>query len=325
MRFLLTLGLYVLSAGADSPEARTLARGRALTDLLREGKVQPLWDQMTDRMRGAIGTPEALGVFRDRAFAELGAEADILEEKAMRVDGYDVYRRKGRWSKAPVPVLIEWSLDSEDKIAGFHIRPAPPEPALSDYQTKAPLRLPFRGTWHVFWGGRTPEQNYHVNARDQRFAYDLVMHRDGKSHRGDGSRPEDYYCWDQPILAPAAGTIVAAVDEFPDQKPGTMDAKNPPGNHVIVDLGNGEYALLAHLRRGSVKVKAGATVKAGAELGRCGNSGNTSEPHLHFHLQNAARFGEGDGLPAFFNDYIADGKPVARGEPVKGQEIAAAK
>ncbi|MCE7033233.1 M23 family metallopeptidase, partial [Lysobacter sp. GX 14042] len=78
-----------------------------------------------------------------------------------------------------------------------------------------------------------------------------------------------------------------------------------------------------HLRQDSVAVEAGQQVAAGDELGRCGNSGNTSEPHLHFHLQDSPVFGEGLGLPAFFNDYTADGEAVERGEPVQGQVVRA--
>src|SRR3546814_2633745 len=90
----------------------------------------------------------------------------------------------------------------------------------------------------------------------------------------------------------------------------------------MLDLGHGEYAMLAHLRRGSVAVEAGQQVAAGDELGRCGNSGNTSEPHLHLHLQDAPKFGEGNGLPVFFEHYTANGQAVERGEPVKGQTVA---
>jgi murein DD-endopeptidase MepM/ murein hydrolase activator NlpD len=90
---------------------------------------------------------------------------------------------------------------------------------------------------------------------------------------------------------------------------------------VILDHGNGEFSLLAHLRRGSVAVRPGATVAAGQKLGECGNSGNTSEPHLHYHLQNTAVFGRAEGLPAQFMVYTADGRPVTRGEPVRGQTI----
>jgi murein DD-endopeptidase MepM/ murein hydrolase activator NlpD len=93
------------------------------------------------------------------------------------------------------------------------------------------------------------------------------------------------------------------------------------GNHVIIDHGNGEFSLLAHLRRGTLAVELGQTVTAATPLGRCGHSGNTSEPHLHYHLQDTAVFGKGVGLPAQFQGYVADGEAVARGEPVKGQTI----
>ena len=94
------------------------------------------------------------------------------------------------------------------------------------------------------------------------------------------------------------------------------------GNHVIIDHGNGEFSFLCHLRNGSVKVKPGDKVTKGQEIARCGNSGNTSEPHLHYHLQATGKFGDGDGLPAQFRDVVIDGKDVARGEPLRGQTIA---
>jgi murein DD-endopeptidase MepM/ murein hydrolase activator NlpD len=318
-----TLALCLLASGLAADEASTLARGRELSTLYLERKVGRIWDEMDAKMHEAMGARTALAAFRAHVEGQAGDEVDILEEKASTVDGYEVYTRKSRWSKAPTPVTMQWTFDAQGRVAGFFVRPTP-DNASSDYQTKADLRLPFRGTWHVFWGGRTAEQNYHVQSRDQRFAYDLLIRRDGKSHRGKGKKVEDYYCWNEPILAPAAGTVAGAADGLPDQKPGQRDPGHPPGNHVVLDLGNGEYALLAHLRQGSVKVKAGDKVKTGDELGRCGNSGNTSEPHLHFHLQDAPSFGNGEGLPAFFNDYVADGTLVPRGEPVKGQEIAPA-
>jgi murein DD-endopeptidase MepM/ murein hydrolase activator NlpD len=70
-----------------------------------------------------------------------------------------------------------------------------------------------------------------------------------------------------------------------------------------------------------VAVKKGEAVKAGDLLGRCGNSGNSSEPHLHYHLQDSGEFGRGRGLLAPFRTYRADGKDMDKGEPVKGQTI----
>ena len=78
-------------------------------------------------------------------------------------------------------------------------------------------------------------------------------------------------------MPPAAGTVVAAVDSLSDSPMGTTDREHPAGNHVILDHGNGEYSLLAHLQRKSLRVRPGEHVAAGQLLGLAGNSGNTSE------------------------------------------------
>jgi len=186
------------------------------------------------------------------------------------------------------------------------------------------LRLPFDGTWTVGWGGRTVKDNYHAATVDQRFAYDILIMRDGSTRKGAGTRNEDYHCFGEKILAPADGTVVAAVDGLPDNVPGSMDKEHPAGNHVILDHGNGEFSFLAHFKQGSLNVKPGERISTGQLLGLCGNSGHSREPHLHYHLQdNGVLFG-GKGLPAQFRGYIADGQPVAKGECVKGQKISPA-
>lgn len=79
------------------------------------------------------------------------------------------------------------------------------------------------------------------------------------------------------------------VNDVQDNKPvGTENTEQIAGNHVIIDHGNGEFSYYAHLQKGSVSVKAGDVVKAGDTLGKCGNSGNSSEPHLHFEVANSA-------------------------------------
>ena len=186
---------------------------------------------------------------------------------------------------------------------------------------KTLLQLPFEGEWFVFWGGRTITDNYHVVASDQRFAYDILIVKDGVSHSGDGKLLEQYYCWGEPVIAPGTGTVIAVVDGLPDNLPGVMDPKNPPGNHVWIDLGNDEIALLAHLQKNSVAVEAGESVDKGDIVGRCGNSGNTTEPHIHFHIQDEPGFGKGRGKPAFFTNYLANGQVVARGEPRRGERV----
>lgn len=195
--------------------------------------------------------------------------------------------------------------------------PAPS--AFLNYQTRTTLHLPFAGEWYVYWGGRSVAQNKHVVARDQRFAYDfLILARGckGQSYAASGETNVDYYCFGKPIYAPANGIVVGAENVLPDNEPGAMNAKAALGNYVILDHGGGEFSFLAHFQCDTVAVNSGDSVRCGQLIARCGNSGNSSEPHLHYHLQNAPTPFQGDGLPAFFVDYVANGDPVAKGEPL---------
>ncbi len=324
--------LLALGASAQAPQPESepgsdpaaLEPGRAATERFFAGETAALWSAMNEEMRSALGSEQALAAFRTQVGAQLGEEREILSEDVSDAGGYATYRRMARFEKVEAPVVVQFSFDAAGKIAGFFVRPVP-EPAPSeheDYRTKADLRLPFEGEWTVVWGGRTPVENYHVVDAAQRFAYDLLVTKDGSTRRGESEGPEDFYCWGKKIVSPAAGTVTAAVDGLPDQAPGAMDPGNPAGNHVVIDHGAGEHSLLAHFQQGSVAVEKGQKVEPGQLLGLCGNSGNTSEPHLHYHLQTAPTFGEGVGLPAQFQHYTSDGKPVERGEPRQGQVVA---
>ena len=132
---------------------------------------------------------------------------------------------------------------------------------------------------------------------------------------------ENYHCRDAPILAPAAGTVVGAVNDLPDLPIGQMDTDSLAGNHVVLDLGNSEFFFLAHMREGSVKVSPGDKVAQGDELGRCGNSGNTSETHLHIHTQTTPDLAAGEGLPTQFQNYLTSNTLVPRGEPLQGEVL----
>ncbi|HKK28651.1 MAG TPA: M23 family metallopeptidase [Gemmatimonadota bacterium] len=171
------------------------------------------------------------------------------------------------------------------------------------------------------WGGRRPEQNYHVRARGQRFAYDFIVLKDGRSHEGDGTSNGDYYCFGEPVLAPAAGRVTEAVDSVHENTPGEMNREAIFGNHVVIAHGGGEYSVLAHLRHGSVAVEAGDSVERGRRIGECGNTGHSSEPHVHYQLQDGPELGRAAGLPAPFTDYRADGEHVGLVEPTRGQFV----
>lgn len=111
------------------------------------------------------------------------------------------------------------------------------------------------------------------------------------SHTGDGKRNEDYLAYDAPLLAVADGTVTAVVS---DNKEATPDVVTPDqafeelgGNYIIIDIGDGDFAFYAHMVPDSASVKVGDKVTRGQEIGRLGNSGNTTEAHLHFHVMRA--------------------------------------
>ncbi|MGA2373784.1 MAG: M23 family metallopeptidase, partial [Candidatus Korobacteraceae bacterium] len=155
---------------------------------------------------------------------------------------------------------------------------------------------------------------------DLRFSMDFVYLQNGKLFSGAGgagSKAEDYYCFGQPILAPADGTVVKAIGTFNDYAPGKAAGDPPDGNVVVISHGNGESSSFNHLKQNSLKVKTEDKVKQGDVIAACGNSGSGPIPHVHYRLQKGA----GIGLPAQFVNYIADGKPVESGEPKRGQLV----
>jgi len=130
---------------------------------------------------------------------------------------------------------------------------------------------------------------------------------------------ENYYCFNQEILAPGGGWIVEVVNDIPDNRHG--ETPQIHGNRVIIDHHNGEYSVLSHFKRGSIVVEVGSEVVSGQLLGYCGNSGHSSEPHLHYHLQDTPVIEKGNGLPAQFELYEANGREVRKGEPLIMQTV----
>lgn len=147
----------------------------------------------------------------------------------------------------------------------------------------------------------------------QRFAVDFFR-VDASGATSRGPRAEDHLAFGARVLAVADGVVAAAVDGIPDNAPGPsersveMSHATVAGNHVVIDLGGGAYAMFAHLRQGSVAVRAGDRVVRGQALGEIGNSGNSTEPHLHLHVADGPSPVDADGLP-----FVLDAFRVERG------------
>lgn len=161
---------------------------------------------------------------------------------------------------------------------------------------------PFDGEWTTVNGGVTKPTSHSWGIVSQRYAYDfLVIDEDGATHSGDGSELTDYYAFGQPIRAPADGTVVSVTDGLRDHPhPGTgwleWRTWRIAGNSVILKHADGEYSLCAHLKQGSVQVTPGTRVERGEVIGACGNSGFSTEPHLHYQLQDHSNFWLAAGL-----------------------------
>ncbi|MEZ4700512.1 MAG: M23 family metallopeptidase [Rhodothermales bacterium] len=195
----------------------------------------------------------------------------------------------------------------------FKVAPLAYPVSLGDVEPAAHVRLPMDTLMYVAWGGDAVSTNYHAASPDQRWAYDLVVAPFFTASDSLG----DYGCYGLPVLAPAAGVVDVSLDGRPDAPPGRLsyDLANPLGNYVSIRLREtGAYLILAHLQPGSVRVAPGDTLREGQPIGRCGNSGNTSEPHVHIHHQRQSPsetpIGFAEGLPLYFRDVIGPAMPV---------------
>lgn len=144
------------------------------------------------------------------------------------------------------------------------------------------LALPVMGDWHISQGfsGR------HTHKDAYRFAWDFdVRDESGMSFRVPGTKPEDYYCYALPVLAPAAGYVSDVLDGIEDNMVSDVNLLQNWGNSIVIKHTEGLYSKLSHLQPGSILVKPGDYVYKGQVIARCGSSGRSPEPHLHFQLQ----------------------------------------
>jgi murein DD-endopeptidase MepM/ murein hydrolase activator NlpD len=216
-------------------------------------------------------------------------------------------------------------LNDDDKITGLLFLPhKPPVPIPERNQTK--LSLPFRGGWVVAWGGDTKELNQHHDVPNQKFAFDFLgVDEQGKTRKGEGHTNEDHFAFGREILAPADGTVTDVISGVRDNVPGSMNPYSALGNAVFIQHRENEVSVLAHLKLGSIKVKVGDKVKVGHLIGLCGNSGNSSEPHLHYHLQNTPVIQDATGIKCYFQKVIVLEKGGRESKvdcsPIKGEIV----
>lgn len=210
------------------------------------------------------------------------------------------------------------------------------EKDIDDYVLKVEYSLPFDGEWYTINGGVTQSTSHSWEVLTQRFAYDFaIVGGEGESYCGDKKDLRSYFCYGKNILAPADGVVVSIKNNFPDSR--IMDDGQPDpdisdiaGNRIIIKHSSNEYSAICHLMPESVLVKKGQTVKRGEIIAKCGNSGNTSEPHVHFQVQNTAHFYFCIGLPILFSNIqkriyekysMVDTRPLPQQQDIKNGYI----
>ena len=288
--------------------------------LINDGDADALFARLSPAMQAAVPRSDLAGMLE----SILGQRGPLLVatpiESSERAGTFQVTAERGAWN-------LKIALDEHGLIAGLGL--SEPDPGAPPLARSAPAGLPFRGEWLVFWGGDSEQLNHHIEAPSQRRAADLVIvDAAGTTHRGDGRQLTDYYAYGQDILAMADGVVVTAIDGVPDSTPGQVNAYYVPGNLIVLRHDGTTHSAYAHLIPGSLKVKVGARVRRGQVLGRCGNSGNSSEPHLHVQFQDGPRFENSWGIEAVFTDanVVRDGASTTRTDYtfLKGDRVSPA-
>lgn len=299
---------------------------------LKAQEEDPRYRQVADRFQEAYNASEyeqVFGMFDEVMKQQLPLEkvkmlfeqqvrpglGSIQEMELNQVSG-SAHIYKSTFERGVLDVSI--SLDRDNRINGLYLRPHKPvvtEPVIERNTT--PMQLPFRDQWFVYWGGESEVQNYHMNDENQQYAYDLLKVAQGKSFKGDPDKNESYFAFGQPILAPCDGTVVLAIDGVPDNTPGELNPVHKTGNTLVLRTAAGEYILLAHLKEGSVEVEKGQGVRQGDLLALCGNSGNSTEAHLHLQLQNTRDIHKATGARLFFEQIRVNGEIKKDYIPVK--------
>lgn len=299
------------------------------------------FERVADRMVKAINEADYPGIQAD--FGKVMLDALPLDKVTQVFQGisseYGKIQKLGKARYTPpnqaiIPAHCERGildikivLDGQDKIIGLWFLPHTPDiPAPDRNETK--LSLPFKGKWLVFWGGDTRELNQHHDTPNQKFAFDFLgADEQGKTRKGQAQVNEDFFAFGREILAPANGEVTEAIDGVRDNVPGSMNPYSALGNAVFIQHSDNEVSVLAHLKLGSVKVKAGDKVGKGQVIGLCGNSGNSSEPHLHYHLQNTPIVQDATGIKCYFEKVAVvdeDSKKVkVNYSPTKGDIVVA--
>lgn len=321
------------------PPSPMMAAGKAylVYELyITNGQSAPL--QLTEmRVAGGGGASDAAFDFKGQALADMmhpvGVVGTPSDPSVLGPGARTIVFMWLPFDKLPlVPDTLLHTLTFE--TAETSVQPLAIDAAPVTVSTAQPVVIgpPLRGDRWVALNApsnASPHRRAHMvlNGRayyPQRYAIDyLQIGEGGLSYKGDQSRNESYYCYDADVLAVADGRVVVVKDGIPNNVPraGTRSVVMTPdtamGNYLVIDIGYGRYACYAHLIPGSIMVRQGDRVTRGQVVAKLGNTGNSTEPHLHFQVIDGPSFLASNGVPYAFDEFFVRSMKIA-GDPAGG-------
>jgi len=217
------------------------------------------------------------------------------------------------WTDSNNHKMLSVAMDDRGVIHRLHMAPYLTYPETDNTYTETTFAMPVKDEWNVFWGGTNHFVNHHYSFPALRYAFDLLIIREGKTFRDNRLTNEQYYAFGKEVIAPADGEVIYVENSIPDNMPGMINVDQVDGNVVVIKHTENEYSVLAHLQQNSVFVTVGESIEKGQVLALCGNSGNSPEPHLHFHVQSAPPNAQGKSIRIRFAE---------EQEPVQGSIVS---
>lgn len=296
------LSLFLVTLIACGEEEQTLEEKenilpKEFVDTFLEGEFERIYQQTSDEFQNIVTYDQ---------FEQLGKEFNHGVEK-YELDLELPELGEYQWISNSGDKGIAARFSDDHTITGIQLIPLRSFPEQDQQFSQNKYQMPVNDEWFVYWGGTNVINNYHYALVEQRYAYDLIIIQDGSSYEGEATKNENYYAFGKEVVAPAAGVVVSIENDLKDNQPGIeTDTAHPLGNHVVIQHEHDEYSFIAHLKKGSIVVSEGDRLEAGDLLGQVGNSGNTSEPHIHFQVSDGPQIEtsksiriqfEGDEIP----------------------------
>ncbi|MDT0700363.1 M23 family metallopeptidase [Staphylococcus chromogenes] len=246
-----------------------------LTDLINKCKSKHLYKLFNEELKNFITYKEFKKMFKN--YHKLSGTNKLYEDLRYENEGEIIWMDINQ--EFGIKISIHDSL-----ISSIYMIPINKEDQIST--SKNEYIMPIDDKFYVYWGGDNELLNYHHAYTNQKYAYDLVVVNKGLTYTKDSSKVENYFCYESNVLAPCSGEVIKVENTINDNEIGDKNEYQFLGNYIVLKHANEEYSLIAHLKKDSIKVAIGDKVNSGELIAQVGNSGNSTEPHIHFQLMD---------------------------------------